>query len=117
MSLRDKSAPHSTCYEKAEGIPALRFDLENGESYAFPYIHLQFARMTIADESQSLEIQYSSHLIEILGSGLTTLLTAIQKTELLSLSQTSLSRGTRSGVVVYSILVQSVPRAENESEQ
>jgi len=108
MSLRDKKAAQSTCYEKAEGIPALRVELENGESFVFPYIHLQFAQKGIFEGAQILGIQYSSHQIQILGSGLQTLINAIQKMELSVIAVSSAQPTKSTPCTISSITVTSL---------
>jgi len=117
MSLRDKDREKISCYEKAEGIPALQVELENGESFIFPYIHLQFANLRVEDGDQLLEIQYSSHQVRITGTGFLTLLEAVQKTEL-SVIKVSLEKATKGSTCrIGSITVESseeTPESETE---
>lgn len=118
MSLRDREK--SSCYEKVEGIPALRVERDNGEIYVFPYIHFQFAQSELENGKMTLKLQFSTHHIQVCGSGLQMLLRALQKAELASISQSVLDKAQNSGCQIESILVQSLDSElpdENGSER
>ena len=78
MSLREEKEEQHPCYRRREGVPALQVTLANGEAYLFPYIHLQSAHLTHDDTGNQLQIDFSSHRISVIGTGLKEILTALQ---------------------------------------
>lgn len=82
MSLRDKTKDQHLCWERTEGIESLRIELETGDIYTFPYIHLSHSHLTRSSKGHSLEIHLTSHTVTITGQNLRDLSLALQKNAL-----------------------------------
>lgn len=116
MSLRDKgNAEKPSCYEKTEGIPALRVHLENGEVYVLPYIHFQFARLSVGKSEQTLTVQFSSHIVVLQGHGLNLIQLALQNLELAAVHQSANSTvGKKAQLTIKRVEIQQTDLGRSE---
>jgi len=116
MSLRDKgNAEKPSCYEKTEGIPALRIHLENGEIYILPYIHFQFAMLSAGKSEQILTLQFSSHIVVLQGHGLNVIQLALQNLELAAVHQSANPTvGKKSQLIIKRIEIQQTDLGPSE---
>lgn len=104
MSLRDKSIVESPCFERAEGISALQVALDNGEIYILPYIHFQFAHLDRSSGDDVLQIHFSTHSVNVVGTRLRDPLLALQK-QSLSLIKTTSGGNQSRGILIRTISI------------
>ena len=64
----------------------MRIEVSQKELYLFPYQHFVSARLANTDSTESLQILYSSHLVEIKGSNLEALFGSLQEFAVKSVS-------------------------------
>ena len=71
------SAP--ACWQRESTTACLRIELDNGELHILPYSHLISARFAkAADGTETLQIKFSSHEVQIEGQALRDLVLGIQ---------------------------------------
>ena len=67
------------CWQRESATACLRIELESGEIHLLPYNHLITARLTLGTGgSESLQITFSAHEVQIAGHNLRDLLHGIQ---------------------------------------
>ena len=66
------------CWQREAPCPCLRIETSPNESHVFPYQHLVIASLTSAGQIETLRLLFSSHVVELQGRNLRTLLLALQ---------------------------------------
>ena len=67
-----------TCWQREAPCACLRIETAPRESHLFPYQHLVTASLSQGDETETLDLTFSLHDVEIEGRNLRALLLAIQ---------------------------------------
>lgn len=66
------------CWQREAPCPCLRIEASPQASHVFPYQHFISASLDQVDEAEQLQIQFSSHNVELRGRNLRALLLALQ---------------------------------------
>jgi hypothetical protein len=66
------------CWQREAPCACLRIEIAPRESHLFPYQHLVTASLSQGDETETLDLTFSLHDVEIKGRNLRALLLALQ---------------------------------------